>query len=153
MYSQTSRVLFSVLALCSIPACVEGQSGKWNPPAPGAAPAGSPVALHGQLSVAAVPGLGGDGGATVKSQIVDQNGAAIRLNGVSSMWLNWESAPFAESKDALKFMRDTWGVSVIRAAMGVDVDQGYLSNTYAMKSKVKTIVQNAIDLSVYILID
>jgi endoglucanase len=106
-----------------------------------AAPAGSPVAWHGQLQV--------DG-----TQLKDQHGNLVQLKGVSSMWLNWESQPFVESRSALEFMRDSWKLSVIRAAMGTEESQGYLSGGETiMLSKMETIIENAIRLGVYVLVD
>ena len=108
--------------------------------APPAAPESSSVALHGRLKV-------------VGTQLQDEAGAPIQLKGVSSMWLNWETIPYAESKPALMYMRDHWKLSVIRAAMGTDQSGGYLSNPAGMQAKVDQIVQNAIDLGVYVLVD
>lgn len=109
--------------------------------APPAAPEGSPVALHGKLKV-------------VGTQLQDEAGAPIQLKGVSSMWLNWEKIPYAESKPALMYMRDHWKLSVIRAAMGVNSQvNGYLANPTGMQATVDQIVQNAIDLGVYVLVD
>jgi len=113
------------------------------------APAGSPVASHGQLQV-------------VGTQLQDQGGNPIQLKGVSSMWLNWETKPFAESKNALQYMRDNWKLSLIRASMGIEASGGYLdtkatttgiTNKANMQAKVEKIVQNAIDLGVYVLVD
>ena len=104
-------------------------------------PAGSPVALHGQLRVE---------GTSLK----DQFGYPVQLKGVSSMWLNWASMPFAESKSGLQFMRDHWKLSVIRASMGTEASQGYLSgNSTGMLTKMQTIIENAIGLGVYVLVD
>jgi endoglucanase len=153
MRSQTSLALSPFILLCLVAACAETPSTGWNAPIPGAAPAGSPVAIHGQLSVAPVAVVGADGTTTTVNQLVDQNGTPTRLKGTSSMWLNWESAPYAESKKGLQFMRDSWGVSIVRAAMGVEAGDGYLTNGAAMEAKVKAIVQNAIDLGVYVLVD
>jgi endoglucanase len=69
------------------------------------------------------------------------------------MWLNWVSQAYAESKPALKFMRDNWKVSVIRASMGTEAAEGYLSNPAKSKYQVETMIHNAIDLGVYILVD
>jgi endoglucanase len=72
------------------------------------------------------------------------------------MWLNWESKGFAESKSGLQYMRDNWKLSVIRASMGTENQGGYLTgaaNQSSMQNKVNTIVQNAIDLGVYVIID
>jgi endoglucanase len=105
-----------------------------------AAPVGSPVALHGQLRV---------DGALLK----DQQGAPVQLKGVSSMWLNWESAAYPESKSALEYARDHWKLSVIRASMGTEASGGYLQNPAGMLAKVETIIQNAIAIGVYVLVD
>jgi aryl-phospho-beta-D-glucosidase BglC (GH1 family) len=102
-------------------------------PDPSAAPEGSPVAIHGQLQV-------------VGTQLLDHAGAPIQLKGVSSMWLNAETLPFAESKQALAYMRDQWKLSVIRAAMPT-------GNPSGLQAKVDRIVQHAIDLGVYVLVD
>jgi len=111
--------------------------------ADGAAPAGSPVAIHGQLQVQG-------------TMLTDAWGDLVQLKGVSSMWLNWESKPFAESKSALAYMRDNWKLSVIRASMGTEASRGYLTsdaNKAAMLTKVETIIQNAIELGVYVIVD
>jgi endoglucanase len=111
------------------------------PPDLPAAPAGSPVAVHGQLQV-------------VGTQLLDQLGVPVQLKGVSSMWLNWESAPYPESRTALEYARDNWKLSVIRAAMGTDASQGYLAgNANGMLGKVESIIQNAIALGIYVLVD
>ncbi|MES1164143.1 MAG: glycoside hydrolase family 5 protein [Verrucomicrobiota bacterium] len=106
----------------------------------------NPVAAHGQLKV-------------VGTQLQDQHGNPVQLKGVSSQWLNYESKTFPESKAAIQWARDNWKLSVIRAAMGVDASGGYLgttatnANAAGMLTKVQTIVQNAIDLGIYVIID
>jgi endoglucanase len=104
----------------------------------------TPVGLHGQLQV-------------VGNQLQDAHGVAVQLKGPSSMWLNWESQKFAEDKQGLQWMRDNWHASIIRAAMGVSttdtMDNDYLSAPDAAKEQVNQIVQNAIDLGMYVIID
>lgn len=141
----------------------------WTAPAPGSAPAGSPVALHGALRVVRLAGSstssfdggsaidGGDaidgGSATGVAQLVDQYGAPVQLKGVSSYWLNYETVPFAENKAGLQFMRDHWKLSVIRAAMGIEAPGGYRDNAVIMKKAVEKIIHHAIDLGVYVSVD
>ncbi|HEY5090984.1 MAG TPA: glycoside hydrolase family 5 protein [Polyangia bacterium] len=110
-------------------------------------PGMTPVQAYGQLKV-------------VGTQLQDQSGHPVQLKGVSSQWLNYESKTFPESKAAIQYARDNWKLSVIRAAMGVDVAGGYLgtgTGTNAaqatMLSKVNTIVGNAIDLGIYVIVD
>ena len=114
-----------------------GASGTWQPPAE--IEPGTPVALHGQLRVQ-------DGA------LVDQSGAPVQLKGVSTMWLNWEQN-YASSKEGLRWLRDNWGLSVIRAAMGVEPMGAYLTAPTQMANNVRTVVHNAIDLGVYVIID
>jgi endoglucanase len=113
--------------------------------AAGASP--TPVALHGQLRV-------------VGTELVDAAGSPIQLKGVSSQWLNYETKTFPESKAAIQFARDSWKLTVLRAAMGVDAAGGLLgtatganANAAGMQSKVETIIQNAIDLGIYVIVD
>ncbi len=108
---------------------------------PSGAPAGSPVARHGHLSLSG-------------TQLVDESGQPVQLRGVSSMWLNWENDGYALSQKALEWMRDNWGLTVIRAAMGVDVDGGYVSGgKIAMLREVETIINNAEQAGVYVIVD
>jgi endoglucanase len=117
--------------------------GAGGAPLDAAAGGPTPVELHGQLKV-------------VGTALQDASGAPVQLKGVSSMWLNWESKPFAESKAALRYARDSWKLSVVRAAMGVDATGGYLTSATAqaaMQAKVDAIVGNAIDLGIYVIVD
>lgn len=110
---------------------------------PGTPPAGSPVAEHGALRVSG-------------THLVDEHGNSVQLKGVSSMWLNWEEDGYAEDKAGLHYMRDNWNLSVIRAAMGIEADDEsptYLTDPAHAKAQVEKIVQNAIDLGVYVIID
>ena len=109
----------------------------WQPPSE--VEAGSPVARFGQLRV--------DG-----ASLLDQSGSPVRLKGVSTMWLNWESA-YADSKAGLRWARDNWNLRVVRAAMGVEPMGAYLDNPNLMLTQVRNVVHNAIDLGVYVIID
>jgi endoglucanase len=100
----------------------------------------TPVALHGALHVSG-------------SELRDASNNRVQLKGVSSMWLNWEDTGYAESLPALKWMRNNWNLSVIRAAMGVEPSGAYLTNPEAAKEKLTRVVDNAIAAGVYVLID
>jgi aryl-phospho-beta-D-glucosidase BglC (GH1 family) len=101
---------------------------------------GTPVQQHGALKV-------------VGTALVDQYDRPVQLKGISSMWLNWQSKPYAENKEALRWMRDNWNVSVFRAAMGVEPQGAYLSDPNRALRQLETIVQNAVELGVYVIID
>lgn len=100
----------------------------------------TPVGRHGQLRVNG-------------TKIVDEHDRTVQLKGVSSMWLNWEPTGYAESLEGLRFMRDNWGLQIIRAAMGVDEDGAYLEDPDKAQRQVETIISNAIELGVYVLVD
>lgn len=123
--------------------CATGQSCVGNSCV--ATPTGTPVQIHGNLSVSG-------------TKLVDQQGNPVRLKGVSSQWLNYESDGYATNLSALIWMRDNWKLSVIRAAMGVDPDQegAYLYSSTgkaAMQSQLETIIQNAVAAGVYVIVD
>lgn len=106
----------------------------------GGAPGGTPVDEHGPLRV--------DG-----TSLVDASGAPVQLKGASSMWLHWEDDGYAESLEALIWMRDNWNLSVIRAAMGIEPMGAYLTDPETARQQVTTVVENAIQAGVYVIID
>jgi endoglucanase len=107
---------------------------------PGWEPDGTPVAAFGQLQVA-------DG------YLLTEGGEPTRLKGVSSMWLNWETDGYAENFSALSFMQENWRISVVRAAMGVSPEGAYLSNPAQAEAQVRSVVEAAIELGLYVIID
>jgi endoglucanase len=114
-----------------------------DPPQPTAAELeGTPVGEHGALRFEG-------------TQLVDQNGVAVQLKGPSSMWLNWERAGYASNRDLVTLLRDDWGASVVRAAMGVDASSGptYLANRSTAVRDVRLVIDNAISLGLYVIID
>lgn len=117
-----------------------------NPPIPEppklgtAGPEGSPVARWGQLRV--------DG-----TQLLDQSGKPVQLRGVSTQWLGYDRSVIPESLEALTWMRDAWKLSLFRIAMGVDQGSRFLTDNEQTKARVRTIVENAIEAGVYVIID
>jgi endoglucanase len=106
---------------------------------PGEAPEGSAVSRYGQLRIE-------------NARLVDSAGNPVQLEGVSSMWLNWESG-YSQYADGLNWMRDNWNVELIRAAMGVEPNGAYLSNPAGATQELETVVKNAIAAGVYVIID
>jgi endoglucanase len=98
-----------------------------------------PVKEHGQLYV--------DG-----KNLKDKNGNIYVLNGVSYGWHNWW--PRFYNKGTVKWLRDDWNCSVLRAAMGVEPDKnGYLIKPEWSKEKIKAIIDGAIKNGIYVIID
>ncbi len=100
----------------------------------------TPVELHGALHVSG-------------TELRDEHEQKVQLRGVSSMWLNWETDGYAENLEGLKWLRNNWHVSVIRAAMGVEASGGYFANPEKAKAQVVQMVDNAIAAGVYVMID
>lgn len=100
----------------------------------------TPVSRHGALSV-------------MGTKLVDAQGQPLQLKGPSSMWLNWESTGYAQSEVGVGFMRDDWGATVIRAAMGIEPNNAYLASPERALRDVRAVVDNAIALGLYVIID
>jgi endoglucanase len=114
-------------------------------PKPGDAPAGSPVAKHGQLSVS---------GNTIK----DKAGNDVVLRGVSFFWSNSDQSGWYNDAVVGWLVHD-WNVSVVRAAMGVAEKDGGGNKGYAdgdssaQYGLVKNVVEAAIKRGIYVLVD
>lgn len=98
----------------------------------------TPVKKYGQLQVRG-------------SQLCDQNGQPVVLRGVSLGWHNlW---PRFYNKGAVDELTDKWHASVIRAAMGVKIEDNYLENpTFALQC-MTPVIEEAIKDGVYVIID
>lgn len=82
--------------------------------------------------------------------IVDQNGDIVVLKGMSLFWSQWGGQYY--NKETIKWLRDDWKCTVIRAAMGVE-GGGYLDNPEAEYQKVKTVIDACIELGIYVIVD
>ncbi len=86
------------------------------------------------------------------NRIVDQTGTAVQLRGMSLYWSQW--IPKYYSYNTLKWLRDDWKITVVRAAVGINgTTDGYLVNPTAEKNKVFAVVDAAISLGIYVIID
>ncbi len=95
--------------------------------------------------------VGEHGGLRVKgNQIVDRRGEPAVVRGMALYWSQWK--PQFYNADCVKWLRDDWNCGVVRASMAVEAG-GYLANPEREKEKVKTVVQAAIDLGMYVIID
>src|SRR3954471_2272910 len=88
-----------------------------------------PVKTHGQLKV-------------VGTQLQDMNGKPVVLRGVSFGWHNWW--PRFYNAGTVKWLYDDWKCTVVRAAMGVEPDKGYIKDPAGSVAKVKAVVDGAI---------
>lgn len=98
----------------------------------------SMVSLHGQLRVSG-------------STIVDQNNEVVQLRGMSLFWSQWMGQYYTE--EVVSWLKSDWQCTVVRAAMGVEDFDGYLTNPEREKEKVFTIIDAAIAQGIYVIVD
>ncbi|MBC7886446.1 MAG: glycoside hydrolase family 5 protein [Ferruginibacter sp.] len=97
-----------------------------------------PVKLHGQLKVQG-------------TQLVDKNNQPLVLNGMSFGWSCFH--PRFYTAAATKWLHKDWKCNVVRAALGVEPDRGYLKDSAGNMKLIKTVVEAAIDEGIYVVID
>ena len=98
----------------------------------------SPVHDYGQLRVEG-------------SNIVDLNGQKIALKGISLGWHNWW--PQYYNSYVVKYLSSKWRISVIRVAMGVESEGGYLENPEKSKELIQNVIDAAIANGIYVIVD
>ena len=84
------------------------------------------------------------------SYIISQYGDTVQLRGMSLFWSQW--MPQYYNADAIKWLRDDWKCTVVRAAMGVEMG-GYETNPVTEKENVFRVVDAAIAHGIYVIID
>ncbi|WP_437735745.1 glycoside hydrolase family 5 protein [Sorangium sp. So ce1335] len=98
---------------------------------------GTPVERHGQLRV-------------MNGNIVGEHGVPVQLKGMSLFWSQWSNYYNANVVNAVA---DNWRATVIRAAMGIENEGGYLEDAGAQKAKAKTVADAAIAKGIYVILD
>lgn len=103
----------------------------------------TPVGKHGALSVKKVS-------AYTAPTIVDKNGNAVMLRGVSTHGAQW--FPQYINKDAFQSLRDEWGINTVRLAI-YPREGGYIGNEGTLDKKIEEGVEAAKSLGMYVIID
>ena len=96
------------------------------------------VKLHGQLKVKG-------------TTLVDPKGKDVVLHGMSFGWHNWW--PRFYNADAVHELATKWNCTVIRAAMGIEPDSGYLKNPKRSLELITNVIEACIKENVYVIID
>ena len=86
------------------------------------------------------------------AHVVDKDDQFISLCGNSLFWSLWGGERFYNS-DVVKFLKEDWNSSIVRAAMAVDEDGGYIYDPAGQIANVKTVVDACIDNGLYVIID
>lgn len=87
-------------------------------------------------------------------QLVDERGEPVVLRGVSYGWHNWW--PRFYNKKSVAWLKEDWGVDVVRAAMGIHHEEPrgtYNANPERSVKLVSRIVDGAIENGIYVIID
>ena len=101
-------------------------------------PDNSPVAINGKLQV-------------VGTQLSNENGNPLVLRGASLGWHNlW---PRFYNESAVAWLATDWKCNVIRASMGVGLDDSYLDNPDFALNCMSNVIDGAIKQGIYVLID
>ncbi|MFT3752468.1 MAG: glycoside hydrolase family 5 protein [Paludibacter sp.] len=98
----------------------------------------TPVATNGQLQVKGI-------------QLCNQHGDPIALHGASLGWHNlW---PRFYNKKAVKWLVSDWQCSVIRAAMGLQIEDNYRENPEFALQCMTPVIESAVKNGIYVIID
>ena len=91
---------------------------------------------------------------SVKDNKILIGGTPGSLSGMSLFWSNngWGGEKFYNKK-VLEWLKTDWKATVVRAAMGVEEGGGYLQDPETNKAKLMTVVDAAIELHMYVIID
>ena len=121
---------------------------------PGWAPAGSPVALHGQLKAGR---LGGNGIGVIMAD--GGQGSPVTLRGMSFFWSNSMEGGGYYNDAVVGYLTHDWNVSVVRAAMGIHRSEGggnagYMDgDSSGQTSNMKRVIEGAIRRGIYVIVD
>ncbi|MBO0343451.1 MAG: glycoside hydrolase family 5 protein [Bacteroidota bacterium] len=86
------------------------------------------------------------------TQLTNQYGQPLMLRGVSFGWhCLW---PRFYNKSAVKWLRKDWNINVIRASMGIELnDMAYIDAPKFSTKKIEAVVKGAIKEGIYVIID
>ena len=85
------------------------------------------------------------------NKLVNQNNEEVQLKGLSTHGVQWFRNIY--SYDNIKILKDDWGINVFRVAMYTEpIQDGYIKNK-DLKNEIISIVDEAISLDLYVVID
>ncbi len=99
----------------------------------------TPVMINGALRV-------------VDGKIVNKNGAAPQLRGISFSWSLWQGRKYYNPA-VVNWLASDFKIAIIRASMGVQPDHGYLQEPALQTQLIVNVVDQAIKDGIYVLID
>ncbi|MBC7417182.1 MAG: glycoside hydrolase family 5 protein [Pedobacter sp.] len=97
----------------------------------------SPVALNGKLHITG-------------KQLLNEHNNAVQLRGMSLFWSQWQPQYF--NYETLEKLKNNWHADIVRAPMAIE-NGGYLRNPKREKKKIFAVVDAAIKLGIYVIVD
>ena len=85
------------------------------------------------------------------TRLVDAKDKDVALHGMSFGWHNWW--PRFYNADAVHELATKWNCTVIRAAMGIEPDSGYIKNPKRSLELITNVIEACIKENVYVIID
>jgi len=85
------------------------------------------------------------------NKVVDKNGNPALLRGMSLYWSIWGPQKYY-NYNCIKWLRDDWHIQIIRACMAVE-NGGYLTDPATQKTLIDSVIDAAIKLGIYVIID
>ena len=85
------------------------------------------------------------------AQLVDQSGNPYVLRGIGYGRHNWWQHLW--NSGTVNWLADDWKLNVIRAAVGIEPDGGYLQNPDFGKQKARDVIDACIEKGIYVIID
>lgn len=87
------------------------------------------------------------------SYILDERNDTVQLTGPSLFWSNtgWGGQDFY-NMFVIETLTDEWEAPIVRAAMGIDADGGYIYDD-SNKDRVKNVIDYAISYGIYVIVD
>lgn len=85
------------------------------------------------------------------TNLVDKDGKAIQLRGMSLSWTNWW--PQFYTPEVVGWLKDDFQVTIVRASMGIEDAGGYLDDKAKHKALIFTVIDAAIAEGLYVIVD
>ena len=132
------RILFATVVLCSLVLSSCKKEAPKEATKEVVTETLSPVEAYGQLQVKG-------------RYLCDEKGDTVVLRGVSFGWHNlW---PDFYNAEAVNWLKEDWKPTILRAAMGLHIENNYFENPEFAVKCVETVVDEAIKEGLYVIID
>lgn len=99
----------------------------------------TPIVQHGSLQ-------------TESNRIVNQQGVAPQLRGISFSWSVWGGKKYYNN-DVVDWLVDDFNVSLVRLSMAIEPDGGYLQHPEEQAALIQQVADHAIKRGIYVIID